>query len=141
MDLARARSLQPCQTSNGVRIGAINSNSFGGRNKVDGDYTFEASGHDTTMLLQVIFHLKELSSSHPIALNTSNVAALWSTRLTDLKLTIMNTRQGAGLLTITSIDSIRHRFSGVFNFRGTDSNGKTINVTDGKIDNVEFFEQ
>jgi hypothetical protein len=45
----------------------------------------------------------------------------------------------SGIFTLTKIDAVNHRFSATFNFSGFDSTThKTINVTNGVIDNVRW---
>ncbi|HYM20462.1 MAG TPA: DUF6252 family protein [Candidatus Kapabacteria bacterium] len=54
---------------------------------------------------------------------------------------IINGQGGAiGRITITSIDTVKQRFSGTFSLSGVDQNsGKTINVTNGVMTNVLYF--
>jgi hypothetical protein len=53
----------------------------------------------------------------------------------------INSNSGmTGFITITKADPITHRISGTFEFRGTDaSTGNTITITNGVIDNVQWF--
>ncbi|MFI5201195.1 MAG: DUF6252 family protein [Candidatus Kapaibacterium sp.] len=45
-----------------------------------------------------------------------------------------------GKLTLTQFDTITHRMSGTFQFSGPDqSSGRTIQITNGVIDNVQWF--
>jgi hypothetical protein len=45
-----------------------------------------------------------------------------------------------GSLTITQFDTVTHRISGTFQFSGPDqSTGRTIQITNGVIDNVQWF--
>jgi hypothetical protein len=56
--------------------------------------------------------------------------------------TTESSKGATGTFTITAYDSLTHRFSGTFEFSGPNemSPGDTIHVTDGTVDNVQWFD-
>ena len=72
--------------------------------------------------------------------NNSGTAA-YSTSGAGTDISITTSSGSSGQLTITKYDIVTHRFSGTFSFNGVDaSSGRAVQITNGVINNVQWFD-
>ncbi|HET6402762.1 MAG TPA: DUF6252 family protein [Candidatus Kapabacteria bacterium] len=73
-------------------------------------------------------------------LTNNSAAASYTTSGAPTDISISTSSGATGQLTITKFDMATHRMSGTFQFSGPDqSSGRTIQITNGVIDNVQWF--
>lgn len=102
-----------------------------------------ATGGDTSNTKQLSFILNAPKvGNFDLATQTSPTTAIASYIQHSLtNETISSTSGATGTITITKCDTIAHRISGTFNFSGKDaSSGKTITISNGILDNVQWFD-
>jgi hypothetical protein len=103
--------------------------------------TIIAIGGDSTEVRQFSFTFASpKQGDFDLSKTTTAIAvASYGTSYSSSDVSISTATGATGKLTITKYDTANHRISGTFNFSGPDASGKTIQISNGVIDNVQWF--